>query len=347
MTFPTTVFGSGVITAPNNITYTSGSSITAGGYRLFIVPKQNLGGAGIDIRFTYTNQFGVIKTTTITTSIAAYTTTGTHIQVVLEPGDVGIQSLINVTVIGGSTGDQLSFESWNEGSGRIPMPISRTYFDRSAPGAFLTDPIFFTNIYMKLIGTKVSIPVFYPLPMPRISVPFPLTRSQKIDNLPEISVQRGIYSRNIDKKRGNRTDWMSEPYNIRTFTGRTILAFKSWLESVVGQVTSGYVTNIKGESIKSAVSLIMISTAPSSQYPQGVTMATPVNPITGLYQAFLKQVIYDNRYIIVKVGLKNVALGGTGTPPVIDATKTLAIPYNLQFACPTIDCEFNVTRKVI
>lgn len=345
MTFPTIIFGSGVITTPNNITYTDGSSITAGGYRLFMVPKKNLGGAGIDMRFTYTNQFGVMKTTSITTSIAAYTTTGTHIQVVLEPGDVGIQDLISVTVIGGSVGDELNFESWNEGSGRIPLTISRAYFDRSAPGAFLTDPLFVRDIYMTFIGKIASIPIFYALPSPGIGIPFSLTTSQKIAVLPEISVERGIYSRFIDKKRANRIDWASEPYNIRVFTGRTILAFKSWLESVVGQVTSGYVTNLKGESIKNAMSLILISSAPSSLYPQGLTTATSVNPTTGLYQAFLKQVIYDKRYIIVKIGLKNTALEGAGIPPVIDATKTVITPYNLQFACPTIDCEFSVARK--
>lgn len=345
MTFPTITFGSGVITAPNNITYTDGSSITAGGYRLFMVPKKNLGGAGIDMRFTYTNQFGVMKTTSITTSIAAFTTTGTRIQVVLEPGDVGIQDLISVTVIGGSAGDELSFESWNEGSGRVPLTISRTYFDRSAPGAFLIDPLFARNIYMTLIDKIASIPIFYVLPSPRINTPFPLSISQKMAVLPEISVERNIYSRPIDRKRANRIDWTSEPYNIRVFAGRTILAFKSWLESVVGQVTSGYVTNLEGESIKDAVSLILISSASSSIYPQGITMATPVNPVTGLYQSFLKQVIYDKRYIIVKVGLKNVALEGAGTPSVVDATKTLIIPYNLQFVCPTIDCEFSVARK--
>jgi hypothetical protein len=110
-------------------------------------------------------------------------------------------------------------------------------------------------------------------------------------------------------------------------------------------VTSGYIQNINGETIKNAFTMILMS-SPTIDVPAGVTTTTTVNPNTGLYQAFLKKVVYDKRYIIIKVGLKNVALESAGIPTVVDGNQTLPSPYNVQFACPVIDCEFNITRKV-
>ena len=86
MTFQTVVYGTGVVTGQGTINFSDGDSIPSGGYRLFIVPKKNMGNNPIDIGFLYVNQFGAIKTSSVTTAIAPNTTAGTHIQVVLESG---------------------------------------------------------------------------------------------------------------------------------------------------------------------------------------------------------------------------------------------------------------------
>lgn len=141
-------------------------------------------------------------------------------------------------------------------------------------------------------------------------------------------------------------DYFSEQPTGKQLTARMYTVFKTWLESVVGQVVSGYVQNISGDVIRNAFSLILMSTTPTEITPGGTSAVMNVNPDTGLYQAFLKSIIYDKRYIIIKIGVKNVALEGAGTPPFIDGSQKLEIPYNLQFACPVIDCDFNITRKV-
>jgi hypothetical protein len=141
-------------------------------------------------------------------------------------------------------------------------------------------------------------------------------------------------------------DYVPEPLSGKQLYAKRFAILKTWLESVVGQVISGYVQNISGEVIRNAFSLILMSTTPTETSPGGVSIATNVNPDTGLYQAFFKQVIYDKRYIIIKIGVKNIALEGAGIPPFIDGSQKLDNPYNLQFACPIIDCDFNITRKV-
>ena len=344
MTFPTIVFGSGIITTPDNILFTPGSTISAGGYRLFIVPTVNTGSSGIDFGFTYINQFGVQKTTAITTAIAPSTTAGTHIQAILEPGDSGIQRLINATVIRGTSGDSINFESWNEGSG-VPAPITNTTtFDRTISGTHLFDPVLMRTIDVILIGRIRSIPTML-YSLPSINVPTPIGRSNIISYIPDVITNRTIASRGIGNKMGSKVSWQSDPYSIRIFTGRNIQDFRSWLESVVGQVTSGYVTNTNGDIIRNAFTMILMSPGTITN-PSGITIAATVNQNTGLYQTFLKSVIYDKRYIMIKVGLKSVTLEGAGIPSVIDATQQLQSPYNLQFACPTINCDFNIARRV-
>lgn len=345
MTFPTVVFGSGIITSTGNITFTQGAGISAGGYRLFIVPTTNVGSSGMDLGFTYINQFGIQKTTTITTAVAPFTTAGTHIQVVLEAGDSGIQQLINAIVIGGNAGNTINFESWNEGSGVLPKPvINTTTFDRTQPGEHLFDPLFETGINVKLIDTITTIPILW-YSSPSINVPTPIGRSDIVNHIPDVIVDRSIVSRDIMNEKGDRMGYQPDPLNIRVFNGISIQDLRSWLESVVGQVTSGYVTNMNEEIIRNAFAMILMSPATMIN-PSGSTITASVNPSTGLYQAFLKSVIYDKRYVMVRVGLKSVTLEGAGTPSVIDATQTLQSPYNLQFACPTIDCDFTISRKV-
>ena len=345
MTFQTVVYGTGVVTGQGVLNFSDGDSIPSGGYRLFIVPKKNMGNNPIDIGFTYVNQFGVIKTSSVTTAIAPNTTAGTYVQAVLEAGDTGIRDLIGVSIfVGGSSGDNLSFESYNEGTGRPPIEITMTDpFDRTVPGSYIFEP--YLGLYK---GKAVIIPSLTPelyYSNPGI-LPMQLIRSNITEFISELIINRGITSITIDFSRAEMVSWISEPLSTREFTGKDFFLFKSWLESVVGQVLSGYVTNTQNQVIKNAISLIMMSTAQTETAPGGASILGEVNANTGLYQAFLKKLRYDKRYILIQVSIgKTVALEGAGIPAVVDGTKQLPIPYNLQFECLTINCDFNVTRK--
>jgi len=122
MTFDTVVFGTFVI----GTGFTAGSSIPAGGLRCFIKPTANIGAAPFDVTITYIDQFGnPAETTLVSTSVSAYTTSGSHIQITLNAGDTGIQRLVSASVVGGTTGDKFNLESWNEGIGKSLPLIKR------------------------------------------------------------------------------------------------------------------------------------------------------------------------------------------------------------------------------
>lgn len=347
MTFPTVKFGRIVVTGAG-FNYIDGSSIPSGGFRLFIVPITDVGAAGIDIGFTYVNQFGVTKTTTVSTAIGSGTTFGTHIQVVLEPGDTGIRDVIAISYFaGGTPGDNLSLESWNEGLGRPPIVFGHTdIFDRTLPGAHIFEPILLPEWKGKSFDPIYVTPVMY-YSNPGIIPPIRFNSSMITDFSPEVIIDRATITKAIEwSKRNDIVSWIPEPLSGNRYAGKPYFVFKSWLESVVGQVLSGYIQNVDGQVIKNAFSMILMSTTPTEITPGGTSTTADVNPDTGLYQAFLKKVVYDQRYIIVKVGIKNIALEGAGIPVVVDGTKQLSIPYNLQFACPVKNCDFTITRKI-
>lgn len=339
MSFPTVIFGSGVVASPGNITYTDGASITGAGYRLFILSKKNMGPNGADFGFTYRNQYGELKTTSITTAVAPFTTGGTRIQAVLEAGDVGVQDVVNATIISGNAKDEFSFESYNEGSGRLPLPIGNTLpFDRNAPGSRLDDP--FANQFKgRIIEAQKSVPTLQYLNP--IKVPIEIGISGWVAWIADAVVNRGIPARFIDpSSRGIVVLRVLEPLSNRVFAGTVIDVIRTWLESVVGQVVSGYVTNMKGDIIRNATTVIIISSG-RSEFNQAGNVTD-----TGLYQLFIKGVIYDKRYLMVKVSAtKTAGLTGAGYPVQIDGTKPLPIPYNLMFDCPVPNCDFNITRK--
>lgn len=123
MTFDTVVFGSYIV----GTGFTNGSAISTGGLRCFIKPTANIGNAPLDVTITYIDQFGnTAETTVVSTSVAARTTSGNHIEVVLNAGDSGIRDVTNVTVTGGTTGDRFNLESWNEGLGKTFQAIVRS-----------------------------------------------------------------------------------------------------------------------------------------------------------------------------------------------------------------------------
>lgn len=344
MTFPTVVFGSASITAPSTATFTDGSSIPSGGFILHVKPTRTVGASGIDIGFTYVSQFGVTKTTAVSTAIAAGTSSGSFVKVVLEPGDTGIRDLIGISYFfGGTTGDALSFESLNEGLGAPPFDIILTdSHNRSIPGSFL-DETTFPRFYGNFFDIPVLLPEFYNS-NPIMSIPMDLISSTFYAFLPETMISR-FYAKEEDVSKLDKVSWMTE-ISGRDFTGYEYVILRSWLESIVGQVISGYVTNISNQIIYNAIKLILISSTASTQQPAGISDALPVDPITGLYQAFVKNVIYDDRYIIIQAGIgKYTSLKGGGTPSVINGSQTFPIPYNLQFECPSVVCDFDLTRK--
>jgi len=122
MTFDTVVFGSFKV----GTGFTDGSVITGGGLRLFIKPTKNIGNAPLDVTVTYVDQFGnTAEVTTVSTSVPGSTTSGSHIQVSLNAGDSGVQDVTNITVTGGTVGDEFNVESWNEGLGKSPYVLAK------------------------------------------------------------------------------------------------------------------------------------------------------------------------------------------------------------------------------
>jgi hypothetical protein len=90
MAFDTVVFGSYI----KGTGFTDGASIETGGLRCFIKPTANIGNAPFDTTITYYDQFGVgPKTTLVSTSVAANTPSGAHIEIILNAGDTGIRDL--------------------------------------------------------------------------------------------------------------------------------------------------------------------------------------------------------------------------------------------------------------
>jgi len=342
MPFQTIFFGTINITAPGTFNYEDGESISTGGLRIFLVPKVNVGSNGIDVGIRYINQFGVEQETYVTTAISAYTTAGTHIQMVLNAGDSGVRDVIGISkLIGGSPGDQLSLESWNEGLGRPPVQMSSTIpFDGSHLFEVTVTEYKSSRIYPK----TVLPPLLYA--NPKIEIPIAARKGDIAAFLPDLIVDRGMLADSLFRfLRSEWTQWIPEPV-LKEYTGKRLYLFKTWLESVVGQVLSGYVTNLENEPIKNAILLVVRSTTPTEISPGGTSDIGNVNPETGLYQIFLKKVVYDKRYLIVQVAVgKTVALEGAGLPEVVDGTRELPIPYNLQFACPALNCDFNITRK--
>lgn len=153
MTFDTIVFGSFIV----GTGFADGASIPSGGLRCFIKPTANMGPAPLDVTITYIDQFGnPAETTTVSTSVAANTTSGSHIEITLNTGDTGIRDIISVSVVGGTAGDRFNLESWNEGLGKTFQPIVKSNPD---PPYLDSEPIISTvPLYHKwLLGEHLDL----------------------------------------------------------------------------------------------------------------------------------------------------------------------------------------------
>lgn len=124
-----------------------------------------------------------------------------------------------------------------------------------------------------------------------------------------------------------------------TFTSIEVLEFiqnylrllalgKTWSESVVGIVMSGYVRDQDNVIITNGVKVVLESTWVFGKDTMGA-----VNPDTGFYQIFVKDAKYDKRHLILQVSGKttNLSLSEYGSPEILDATTGEVPNQDLHF----------------
>jgi hypothetical protein len=111
------------------------------------------------------------------------------------------------------------------------------------------------------------------------------------------------------------------------------------MESVVGQVVSGYVRDQNENIILDGIKMVITSSITS-----GVDQMNPVNPITGFYQIFVKNTKYDNRYLLVNKEGKtfDLAYSKYGLPDIIDGTTRVPSPQDMHFWKPDQICGKSV-----
>jgi len=132
--------------------------------------------------------------------------------------------------------------------------------------------------------------------------------------------------------------WIPECLSGRTFNRREILLIKTYSETTVGQVLSGYVRD-QNENIIPGTKVIITST-----YAIGLDQMGTVNPDTGFYQVFVKNTKYDGRSVIVGLDGKSFSVSYTkyGTPALLDGTTQLASPQDMHFWKPDQICGKSV-----
>ncbi|MDW7728164.1 MAG: discoidin domain-containing protein [Candidatus Methanoperedens sp.] len=117
---------------------------------------------------------------------------------------------------------------------------------------------------------------------------------------------------------------------------KTFLLASSWLESVVGQVVSGYCKDQDENIIIGAVKVVLTSST-----TDGMDVLGSVVPGTGLYQLFVKNVKYDGRDLIVTIEGKpyNMSYSKYGEPEMVDGTAQISSPLDLHFRKPASVCK--------
>ena len=118
------------------------------------------------------------------------------------------------------------------------------------------------------------------------------------------------------------------------------LSVSTWLESVVGQVVSGYVRDQNENIILNGFKVVITST-----YAFGLDSMGTVDPPTGFYQLFIKSTIYDNRWLMAALNTGktfDIAYRKYGLPDLIDGTAPLVSPQDLHFWVPSQICGKSV-----
>lgn len=129
--------------------------------------------------------------------------------------------------------------------------------------------------------------------------------------------------------------WMAATLSGYEWIGKYYSLVNTFLESVVGQVLSGYVRDQNENIIINGIKVIITSTYAVDKDQMG-----KVNKNTGFYQVFVKNTKYDGRYLIVELGGRtfNAAYKKYGNPALIDGTGTIASPQDLHFWKPDAIC---------
>jgi hypothetical protein len=111
MAFTPLVFGTYVV----GTGFTDGNDIAECNFIPFLKTLTSIGGSDINVTLTYVDQDdNVAEVATVPTVIPASTGNGVFIPVVLNSGDVGIKNVVDVTITGGTAGNQFSIVNNNE-----------------------------------------------------------------------------------------------------------------------------------------------------------------------------------------------------------------------------------------
>jgi hypothetical protein len=139
--------------------------------------------------------------------------------------------------------------------------------------------------------------------------------------------------------KGNDVSFLIETLSERQWIAKYWVFFKSWIESVVGQVVSGYVRDQDENIILDGIKIVITSSVTS-----GTDQMNPVNPTTGFYQIFVKNTKYDNRYLLVNKEGKtfDLAYSTYGLPAIIDGTIKVPSPQDMHFWKPEAICGKSV-----
>ncbi len=88
--------------------------------------------------------------------------------------------------------------------------------------------------------------------------------------------------------------WLAESLSGRLENAKTIRYSKSWLESLVGQVVSGHVRDQDNSLLQNAFKVLL-----TSSFSFGKDIMGDVDPVTAVYQIFMKDTIYDKSFLLV------------------------------------------------
>lgn len=126
----------------------------------------------------------------------------------------------------------------------------------------------------------------------------------------------------------DQIEWMNMVRNKRDHTGLFIRYASSWDEATVGIVMSGYARDQRGEVILGGYKLVLESSTSPDRDIMGHS-----DPESGVFQVFVKDAIYDRRWLLVEYEGKaaNISLAGHGTPKVLDGTKGPVSNQDLHF----------------
>jgi len=199
----------------------------------------------------------------------------------------------------------------------------------------------FVNILQNIINLekRLSYPLLpaNPLMRPTISLVKSTWDSFLIETLSGQSFTGKVYI----LTKGEFTVWIPDTLSKYERVGKVFVIAAVWSESTVGQVLSGWVRNQNENIITDGVKVIVTST-----YAEGLDQMGSVNKTSGFYQVFIRNTIYDGRYLLVELDTKtfDAAFRMNGLPILIDGTTSISSPQDLHFWKPTQICGKSIAH---